>query len=226
MLTRCFQVGLLLFCVSAAFAAPHSNIIIVTLDTTRADRMGFLGSTQNLTPNLDAFAAQGVVFTRAYSQVPLTTSSHATILTGTYPQFHNVLQPLMPLSAGVPYAPAILRAAGYHTAAFLGSMMLQAKGGGAPGFDRGFDVYDADFHTSGPGEDRYSSLERRGDDVVSRALEWIKKNSNTPFFVWIHLFDPHAPYEPPEPYFSRYKDAPYDGEIAYTDAVIGKLFDQ
>lgn len=216
----------LLFSLSSAFAAQHSNVILITLDTTRADRMGFLGSTRKLTPNLDTLAGQGVVFVRAYSQVPLTTSSHATILSGTYPQYHNVFQPQLPLPASLPYAPEILRGAGYHTAAFVGSMMLQADGGGAPGFDRGFDVYDAGFHNPAPGEDRYTSLERRGDEVVSRALAWIKKQGDAPFFVWIHLFDPHAPYEAPEPFGSQFKAAPYDGEIAYTDAVMGKLFDQ
>src|SRR5262249_49619480 len=173
---------------SLAFGASHNNIIIITLDTTRADPMGFLGSTRKLTPNLDAFAAQSVIFSRAYSQVPLTTSSHATILSGTYPQYHNVFQPPLPMPASIPYAPVILRRAGYHTAAFVGSMMLQADGGGAPGFNRGFEVYDANFHNPTPGEDRYSSLERRGDEVVSRALDWIDKHSATPFFVWIHLF--------------------------------------
>ena len=220
-----FSFFFLLFSLSSAFAA-QPNIILITLDTTRADRMGFLGSTLKLTPNLDAFAQQGVVFTRAYSQVPLTTSSHATILSGTYPQFHNVLQPPMPLPATLPYAPDILRHAGYHTAAFVGAMMLQADGGGAPGFDRGFDTYDAGFHNPAPGEDRYTSLERRGDEVVSRALAWIQKHGDAPFFVWIHLFDPHAPYEAPEPFGSRFKESPYDGEIAYTDAAMGKLFDQ
>jgi choline-sulfatase len=217
---------ILLFSLSSAFAAQHSNVILITLDTTRADRMGFLGSTRKLTPNLDAFAGHGVVFTRAYSQVPLTTSSHATILSGTYPQFHNVFQPPLPLPAGLPYAPEILRQAGYHTAAFVGSMMLQPDGGGAPGFDRGFEEYDAGFHNPEPGEDRYTSLERRGDEVVSHALEWIAKHKDAPFFVWIHLFDPHAPYEAPEPFGSRFKASPYDGEIAYTDSVMGKLFDQ
>src|SRR6266702_2684923 len=96
------------------------NVILITLDTTRADRMGFLGSKRGLTPNLDALARQSVVFTRAYSQVPLTTSSHATILTGTYPQFHKVAGPDVALAKDLPYLPAIMRERGYATAAFVG----------------------------------------------------------------------------------------------------------
>src|SRR5262252_4536814 len=202
----------------AAEGATRPNVILITLDTTRADRMGFLGSTRKLTPNLDRLAQQSVVFTHAYSQVPLTTSSHATILTGTYPQFHNVIQPGVPLAASLPYAPDILHRAGYHTAACVGSMIMQAENGGAPGFDRGFEEYDAGFHNPEPGGDRYGSLERRGEDVVAHALAWIGKHSSEPFFVWIHLYDPHEPYEAPEPFGSRYKADPYDGEIAYVDS--------
>lgn len=208
-----------------AFAARNS-IVLVTLDTTRADRMGFLGSTQKLTPNLDIFAREAVVFTRAYSQVPLTTSSHATILTGTFPQFHNVNEAGVPLSPDLPYAPQILHDNGYRTAAFVASLIMQANGGGAPGFDRGFDEYNGRFHSPQPGESRYLSLERRGGEVVAEALAWIKQNSKSPFFVWIHLYDPHAPYEPPEPFASRFRSSPYDGEIAYMDSVLGRLFGQ
>src|SRR5437868_13397708 len=95
--------------------ASHPNIVLITLDTTRADRMGFLGSERGLTPNLDALAKQGVVFTHAYSQVPLTTPSHAAILTGTYPQFNQVRELDAPLSAKVPYLPDLLRKSGYRT---------------------------------------------------------------------------------------------------------------
>ena len=110
------------------------NIILITLDTTRADRMGFLGSKLGLTPNLDALATGSAIFTRAYSQVPLTAPSHATILTGTYPQFHHVNDFQVPLASDLPYAPAILRDHGYHTAAFVGSMILDPSAGFARGF--------------------------------------------------------------------------------------------
>src|SRR2546430_483471 len=134
-----------------AFAVPP-NIILITLDTTRADRMGFLGSEHGLTPNLDALAKQSVVFTRAYAQVPLTTPSHAAMLTGTYPQFNQLEDLGMPLGKELPYLPDLLRRHGYQTAAFLGANILDSKGGTAPGFDRGFDLYDADFHDTLPNE--------------------------------------------------------------------------
>ncbi len=209
----------------AAVSAPP-NIVLITVDTTRADRMGFLGSKSGLTPNLDALAKQSVVFTRAYSQVPLTTPSHATILTGTYPQFHQVNNFGVPLREDLPYAPAILKDHGYQTAAFVGSIILDPSEKFAPGFDRGFDTYDAGFYQGDPGADRYHTSERRAGVVVAHALAWVAKHPRGPYFIWVHLYDPHDPYEPPEPYKSQYKSAPYDGEIAYTDSALGKLLSQ
>src|SRR5579859_140387 len=216
---------------AAAAKAPSSNakspnIILITLDTTRADRMGFLGSTRGLTPNLDLLAKQSAVFTRAYAQAPLTPPSHATILTGTYPQFHQVNAMQTPLAADLPYAPEILRAHGYSTAAIIGSIVLQAKAPYAPGFDRGFQTFDADFRNGDPGEDRYHTTVRRGDVVVAHALAWLGRHPKQPFFLWVHLYDAHDPYDPPEPYKTRYAAARYDGAIAYQDAVVGKLLRQ
>jgi arylsulfatase A-like enzyme/cytochrome c-type biogenesis protein CcmH/NrfG len=199
------------------------NVILITLDTTRADRMGFLGSKHGLTPNLDALARQSVVFTHAYSQVPLTTASHATVLTGTYPQFHQVNDFGVPLAEDLPYAPYIFRGSGYHTAAFVGSLVLDPATRSAPGFERGFDTYDAGFHRRHQGEDRYQAIERRGGEVVGHTLEWLTTHYEGPFFIWVHLYDPHDPYDPPEPYKTKYASAPYDGEIAYVDAAVGKL---
>jgi choline-sulfatase len=199
------------------------NVILITLDTTRADRMGFLGSKRGLTPNLDALARQSVVFTRAYSQVPLTTASHATILTGTYPQFHQVNDFGVPLAEDLPYAPYIFRGNGYHTAAFVGSLVLDPEARSAPGFERGFDTYDAGFHRRHQGEDRYQAIERRGGEVIGHTLAWLTTHYEGPFFIWVHLYDAHDPYDPPEPYKTKYAAAPYDGEIAYADAAVGKL---
>jgi len=198
------------------------NVILITLDTTRADRMGFLGSDRGLTPNLDALARQGVVFSRAYAQVPLTSPSHATIFTGTYPQFNHVNYMGDPLDKSLPFLPDILHKNGYRTAAFVGALVLDQKKL-APGFERGFDIYNAGFHRRRPGEDHYQSLERRGEEVVKRALAWLSKRPTGPFFLWVHLYDPHDPYSPPEPYKTRYQANPYDGEIAYTDSVVGNL---
>jgi arylsulfatase A-like enzyme/Tfp pilus assembly protein PilF len=219
---------LLAGCAATASAAPlpadtaRPNIVLITLDTTRSDRMGFLGSKLGLTPNLDALARQSAVFSRAYAQVPLTTPSHATIFTGTYPQFSHVNYMGDALGKALPYLPDILHKNGYRTAAFVGALVLDPKKL-APGFERGFDVYDAGFHRRRPGEDHYHSLERRGEEVVSRALAWLNKRPAGPFFLWVHLYDPHDPYSPPEPYKTRYGAQPYDGEIAYTDAVVAKL---
>src|SRR5229473_5267988 len=188
---------------SKATALTRPNILLITLDTTRADRMGFLGSERGLTPNLDALARQSAVFSRAYAQVPLTTPSHATILTGTYPQFSHVNYMGDPLDKALPYLPDILHKNGYRTAAFVGALVLDPKKL-APGFERGFDVYDAGFHRRRSGEDHYHSLERRGEEVVSRALAWLNKRPTGPFFLWVHLYDPHDPYSPPEPYKTRY----------------------
>jgi arylsulfatase A-like enzyme/Flp pilus assembly protein TadD len=208
---------------ASAPRAQLPSVILITLDTTRADRMGFLGSTRGLTPNLDALARQSVVFTRAYSQVPLTTASHATILTGTYPQFHQVNDFGVPLAPDLPYAPYIFRGNGYHTAAFVGSLVLDPDTRSAPGFERGFDTYDAGFHRRRMGEDRYQAIERRGGEVVAHALTWLNAHQKGPVFIWVHLYDAHDPYDPPEPYKTRYASAPYDGEIAYADSAVGKL---
>jgi arylsulfatase A-like enzyme/Tfp pilus assembly protein PilF len=211
--------------VSVPTQTVHPNVILITVDTTRADRMGFLGSNRGLTPNLDALAKDGTAFTRAYSHVPLTTASHATILTGTYPQYNHVNDFGVPLAAGLPYLPDILHHEGYKTAAFVGSLILDPIAGTAPGFDRGFDLYDAGFRIKTAKDNRYDTIERRAGDVVAHALAWLKKRpaGAPPFFLWVHLYDPHDPYDPPEPYKSKFTD-PYDGEIAYADAMLGRLF--
>src|SRR5262249_5040365 len=132
------------FCLFSIAALANSrprqtSVILITLDTTRADRMGFLGCSKGLTPNLDGLARQSVTFSRAYSHVPLTPPSHATILTGTYPQFNHLSYMGEPLSRYIPYLPEILRRRGYKTGAFVASMMLDPKNVTAIGFDRGFD---------------------------------------------------------------------------------------
>lgn len=187
--------------------------------------MGFLGSTRGLTPNLDAMAKQGIVFSRAYAHVPITTASHTTILTGTYPQFNHVNDFGIPISARLPYLPDLLHQHGYHTGAFVGSLILDPLDGTAPGFDRGFEIYDAGFHLRRHGADRYQTVERRAEVVVNHALAWLSQLPNGPFFLWIHLYDAHDPYDAPEPYKSRYASQPYDGEIAYADSAVGKLLD-
>ena len=206
--------------------AAKPNVILITLDTFRADRMGFLGSTKALTPHLDALAKQGIVFENAYSQAPITPVSHATILTGTYPEFHGIRNFGDRLPSSVPFLPDVLRAQGYRTGAFVGSIILDPKNGFASGFERGFDLYDAGFHRQKAGEKREASMQRRGDVTLGHVLAWLeKKDQGRPFFLWFHIWDAHDPYDPPEPYRSRHAGAPYDGGIAYVDATVGKLLD-
>lgn len=224
---RCLLMVLLLGKLAGAASPPtkhniRPNIILITLDTTRADRMGFLGSVRGLTPNLDALARQSVVFSHAYSQIPLTTPSHAAILTGTYPQFNQVRELDAPLNASVPYLPDLLRHVGYQTAAILGSIIFDSKIN-AEGFDRGFSTYDAPFRPHVTTEDRYQCEERRAGAVVDSAVHWLSQKRTSPFFLWLHFYDPHVPYDPPEPYKSRYRAAPYDGEIAYMDSEVGRF---
>jgi arylsulfatase A-like enzyme/Tfp pilus assembly protein PilF len=192
-------------------------IVLITIDTLRADRLGSYGSTRGLTPVLDRFAQQAALFTAAVTQVPITLPAHATILTGLHPAHHGIrTNDGFRLAAGVPLVTETLRGRGYSTGAFIGGFPLQASSGLARGFDR----YDDDFLR------KAGTVERSADTVVSAALGWIAERQRQPFFVWLHLFDPHSPYTPPQPYADRYANAPYDGEIAYTDAAIGRFFDQ
>jgi choline-sulfatase len=211
---------------AAAQYATLPNIVLITIDTARADAMGFLGSRDGATPNLDQLARQSVIFTRTYAQVPLTTPSHATILTGTYPQFNHLNDLGTALTKDIPYLPDILHQRGYRTAAIVGSQVLDPNSAAVPGFGRGFDFYDADFHSRRTGEDRYHSVERRASVVVDRAISWLNHPGGQPFFLWVHLYDPHDPYDPPPPFHDRYASNLYHGEIAYSDFAIGKLLNK
>jgi len=198
-------------------AAPKTvpgkpNIVLITLDSTRADRMGFLGSHSGLTPSLDSLAHQGIVFTQAYAQAPLTVASHATILTGTYPQIHRAGEFGTPLEQRLPYLPYLLRLSGYSTAAFVGSILLDPANGPFQRYDRGFDLYDAAFHQPQRGEGRYLSVARHADQVVARATKWLASNKQRPFFLWVNLHDASSP------------DGTYDRSVAATDTAAGKLF--
>jgi choline-sulfatase len=218
---RWCSLAVLLLGAASLLAAEKPNIILITLDSARADRMGFLGAKSGLTPNLDTLAKQSVVFEHAYAQAPETVASHAGLLTGTYPPYNHVNEFGAGLAATLPYLPDLLHAAGYRTAAFVGTLALDPRGGFAPGFDRGFDSYDAGFHLPNAGENRYGTVERRGAEVVARALAWLQRPGKGPFFLWVELNDPHAPYQPPAGY-ARAGSA-YNGEIKYADAQAGRL---
>jgi arylsulfatase A-like enzyme/Tfp pilus assembly protein PilF len=197
---------------TSAPAAGKPNIILITLSSTRADRMGFLGSKARLTPNLDGLARQSMVFEHAYSQAPLTVVSHATILTGTYPQTHRVSEFGARLAAALPFVPDLLRKGGYRTAAFVGSIALDPKNGLASGFDRGFSVYDAGFQQPEHGPGRNALVERSAAQVAARAAAWLARNPEAPFFLWIHLNDPEAA-----------SGASYNAAVASADAAAGRL---
>ncbi len=173
--------------------------------------MGFLDFRRGLTPNLDALAKQCIVFEHAYSQAPLAVVSHATILSGTYPQTHHASELGAPLAAELPYLPDLLHAHNYRTAAFVGSVQLDPRNGFAPGFDRGFDVYDAGPQPAQPGENR-PLVGRSADQVVARATRWLSQNAQHPLFLWVHLSPPGSS-----------SISSYDRAVAATDAAFGKL---
>src|SRR4029077_16866520 len=191
-------------------------IVLVTIDTLRADRLGAYGSTAGLTPNLDRFAEHAVRFAAAVTQVPLTLPAHATILTGLHPARHGIRTNDGFQLADVHTLADALHARGYATGAFIGGYPLRASSGLARGFDR----YDDDFLKQS------AIVERRADEVADAATAWIDAHRSHPLFVWLHLFDPHSPYAPPEPFATAYAGAPYDGEIAYTDAALGRFLER
>jgi choline-sulfatase len=194
-----------------ARAATRPNIILITLDSIRADRMGFLGSKAGLTSNLDRLARQSMVFEQAYSQTPLTVVSHATIFSGTYPQTHRVTEFGARLAPTLPFIPDLLQVRGYQTAAFVGTIALDPKNGLASGFDRGFTLYDAGFRPPQRGLEK-TSADRPAAQVVARANAWLARDLRQPFFVWVHLNSPRSASVPP-----------YNAAVAAADAAVGKV---
>jgi arylsulfatase A-like enzyme/Flp pilus assembly protein TadD len=194
------------------------SVFLVTIDTLRADHVGCYGYSSIRTPALDGLARDGIRFRQAFTPSPITNTSHATILTGLLPSSHGVTDFAVPLGSMHPTLAQLLRQQGYHTAAFIGAVILDSKTL-APGFDRGFDFYD-DFPAHPQTSARWGRVERRGMDVVRRAETWLSAHPAGPHFVWVHLYDPHDPYEPPPPYSNLYKDRLYDGEIAYADSAL------
>jgi arylsulfatase A-like enzyme/Tfp pilus assembly protein PilF len=197
---------------------PAPDVFLITIDTLRADHVHCYGYANGSTPALDALAKDGVRFTSAFTPSPITNTSHASILTGLMPGSHGVTDFAVPLASAHPTIAELLKTRGYRTAAFIGAVILDSKSL-APGFDRGFDFYD-NFPEHASTKSRWGRLERRGMDVVSHAENWLAKHPAGPHFVWVHLYDPHDPYEPPAPYAQTYKDRLYDGEIAYSDAAL------
>jgi arylsulfatase A-like enzyme/Tfp pilus assembly protein PilF len=200
----------------------QAPIVLISIDTLRSDHLPAYGYKGVETPALDALRRDSILFERAYSHVPLTLPSHASILTGLLPPEHGVRDNGgYPFDAAKhPYLPRLLADAGYDTAAFVSSFVLHSQ----TGLGAGFGVYDQ----GPPGEEaRAELIERPGAETVRTAIAWLDGRSKTdkPFFLFVHLYDPHTPYKPAEPFASRYRDRPYDGEIAASDAAVGTLLD-
>jgi choline-sulfatase len=213
-------------CVSTACSRPRApasarHLVLVTIDTLRADRVGVYSGV-DLTPHLDRIARDGAYAAHAMTHVPLTRPSHATILSGLLPWELGLRDNLSP--ADLPSSPLlaeILKRAGFRTGAFVSSIVLAARGG----FGRGFDRYDDDLPQSA-GADLLSTSQRAGAKTLRAAVGWLERQRDADrICLWIHLYEPHDPYEPPEPYKSRYRDRPYDGEVAYADTLVGQLDD-
>jgi choline-sulfatase len=200
---------------------PLPDVYLVTIDTLRADHVHCYGDDRIQTPALDSLARDGIRFAQAFTPSPITNTAHTSILTGLLPSVHGVTDFAIPLAKTYPTWAELLKQNGYQTAAFIGAVVLDSRTL-APGLDRGFDYYD-NFPLDSANGKRWGRLERRGDDVVHRAETWMGAHPQTPRFVWVHLYDPHDPYEPPPPYSQIYKDRLYDGEIAYADAALGNL---
>src|SRR3984893_2844162 len=199
---------------------PRPNVILITIDTLRADHVACYGSRAVKTPTLDGLANDGVVFERAISQVPLTWPSHAVILTGTYP-FQNGVQDFtgQPLAQQFRTVSQAFQKSGYATGAVVSAFVLDRSWGLA----RGFDFYDDAFSAETFEKKDAGLVDSRAGESVAHAIAWLKKTPRRPFFLWLHLYDPHSPYDPPEPYRSEYRSHLYDGEIAYADHELGNL---
>jgi arylsulfatase A-like enzyme/Flp pilus assembly protein TadD len=206
--------------VAPAAAEPKPNVIFITVDTLRADHLGCYGYAAIQTPNIDQLARASTRFAAVYTPVPVTLPAHAALFTGAYPMatgMHDFSGNKLP--ANIPTLAKVLRDNGYATAAFIGSAVLDSRFG----LNQGFDTYFDHFDFSRLLEINLDQMERRGDFVTDEALRWLKLNPRQPFLLWVHLYDPHDPYTPPEPYASRYRARPYDGEIAFDDAQVGRL---
>lgn len=203
--------------------ATPPNVIVITIDTLRADHLGSYGDRDAATPTLDALARRGVRFADAVAHAPLTLPSHASLFTGLTPARHGIRNnPEFVLDDSVPTLAERFRAAGYETAAFVSGFPLSRRFGLA----RGFDVYDDQF-PRGDARSDAAYTERRADATVAAVSAWLARRttdaSTKPYLLWVHLFDPHRPYDPPAPFRERFHDRPYDGEIAFVDAQIAAL---
>ncbi|MGE0040039.1 MAG: sulfatase-like hydrolase/transferase [Vicinamibacterales bacterium] len=204
-------------------AAPADlNVLVLTMDTTRADRLGAYGDTSGATPALDRLAGEGVVFEHLVAPAPLTLPAHSTLFTGEDPPFHGVRD-----NGGYILDPSrqtlaeTLGAGGWATGGFIGAFVLDRKFGLDQGFDEYYDQFDINQR---PGEGfALGDIARPASEVVDHALPWLEAHAAGRFFAWLHFYDPHSPYDPPEPFKTRFQSRPYLGEIAYVDSQIARV---
>ena len=210
----------------APLKGSELNLLFFTLDTTRADHIGCYGYSLVETPVIDNLARNGILFKNAISQAPLTLPSHSSIFTGTYPFYHGVRD-----NGGFYLEPEhetlaeLLNKSGWATSAFIGAFVLDSRWG----LDQGFDYYYDNFDFTKYKKIGLDTVQREGGEVINAFFDWLEKNDQQRFFSWIHLYDPHTPYEPPEPYKTKYSGTPwglYDGEIAYVDCLIGEVLEE
>ena len=210
-------------------AAGHSvptykgaNVLLVTLDTLRADRLGTYGYVRGDTPHLDRLARDGIRFDQAISPMPMTLPAHTSLMTALEPYEHGVRDNSdFQLSPNLFLLAESFQEAGYETGAFVAAYVLHSHWG----LNRGFDVYNDDGVHGVDDLGSGSTLERRGDEVAKTALPWLLQERESPFFGWVHLYDPHAPYDAPDPWGTRFANEPYDGEVSFTDSVVGDILD-
>lgn len=208
----------------ASKGVEKPNVVLVTLDTTRADHLGCYGYAPARTPQVDGLARAGVLFTQAASTAPLTQPAHSSIMTGMYPTYHGVrVNGSTALGQEQETLAEALSEKGYRTGAFLGAFVLDGRWG----LNQGFETYDDRFDLEKHKHLDLGSVQRPANQVLDAALAWLESREGSPFFAWIHLYDAHMPYEPPEPFFTEYASggpaALYDGEIAFVDVQVGRL---
>ncbi len=215
----------------ASSAGDRPNLLLITLDTLRADRLGSYGYDAAQTPHLDALAERGLRFERATTVMPLTLPAHSSLMTGTFPAYHGVRDNGgFYLGEEQQTLAETLRDTGYRTGGFIGAFVLDSRWGIAQGFDHYFDDFDLTEFGDTAGMD---AIQRPGEVVVDRAVEWLDAEGQagvrrSPFLCWVHLYDPHTPYDAPEPFRSSFpatRSGAYDAEIASTDAQVGRLLD-
>lgn len=196
------------------------HLLLVTIDTLRADRIGAYGSTTVATPNLDRIARDGAIALHTAAQVPLTRPSHISLFTSLYPAEHGVRDNVSaPLRNDAPVLAEVLQQRGFRTAAFVSSIVLSKQSG----LSRGFASYSDRFEIAEDDARFLNTIQKRGDATVAEATAWLSGTGSERRFAWVHLYDPHDPYEPPEPYASKYAGRLYDGEVAWSDELVGRL---